>query len=163
MDDGQNKALAGTAETGREVEASGKGHRACVGLDRAIRRFAARLKRDFAAEIARDPASFKHRAVHRLKVYLPPGPGRPCLDSVTQAGELRTQGKPWKEIYPACIPTYLDLDAASRQVAQWHLRNAVRARRNTRRRRSKARAGSSAAAIPASDVSSSQRPQSTVV
>src|SRR5262249_59022829 len=55
-------------------------------LDRSIRQIAARLKRDFAAEIARDAAAFKRRAVHRLKLHLPPGSGRPCLASVTRAG-----------------------------------------------------------------------------
>ncbi len=132
-------------------------------LDRTIRQIAACLKRDFAAEIARDAAAFKRRAVHRLKLHLPPGPGRPCLESVTRAADMRSQGKPWREIYHVCIPDYAKLDPASRQVAQWNLRNAVRSRRNSRRRRSKARVGSSAAANPRADVSSSQSPHAAVV
>lgn len=131
----------------------GKPTRSSENLDRAIRQIAARLKRDFADEIARDAAAFKRRAVHRLRLHLPPGPGRPCLGSVTQAAEMRAQGKPWKDIYPACIPGHATMDPASRQVAQWNLRNAVRSRRNARRRRSKARVQISASANPISDVS----------
>ena len=46
-------------------------------IEPTLRRIAARLKRDFADQIARDPAGFKKRVVRGIRRELPPGPGRP--------------------------------------------------------------------------------------
>ncbi len=104
-------------------------------LDRTMRQFAARLKRKFAGEIQQNPTTFKRRAVHSLKLNLPPGPGRPSHANVTRAVGMRDAGKNWQEIYPECIPNFANLDPASRQVARWNLRAAVRSRRNAAKRR----------------------------
>ena len=121
-------------------------------LDRTMRQVAARLKRDFAAEIEDNPAAFKRRALHALRIHLPPGPGRPCLDFVTRAVDMRAHGNAWKEIYP-CIPDWPNLNPAFRSVAQWTLRAAVRSRRNAARRRKRQRQ-LIAETKPAQDVSS---------
>lgn len=139
-----------------------KGLAAPVGaasVEREVRRFTARLKHHFGAEIERDPAAFKRRALHALRIHLPPGPGRPCLQPVTRAIEMRAQRKPWSEIYPACIPDFASLERASRRVAQWTLRNAARARRNATKRR-KRRAQFSAPPNTGVNVSPSANPAS---
>lgn len=104
-------------------------------LDRTVRSFAERLTREFPREIAQDPPAFKRRVVHDLKVSLPPYPGRPALESVSKATELREKKKAWREVYCACIPGYADLDRPNRHLAEYNLRAAVRSRRNARRRR----------------------------
>jgi hypothetical protein len=124
-------------------------------LEKTIRAFALRLKRDFAAELARDARAFKRRCVHLLRADLPPGPGRPLERSVTLALTMRDQGKDWREIYPLCIENCAALDPPSRQLAQHRLRDSCRARRNTRKRR-KSRRVSPARRMPVSIVSSSE-------
>lgn len=138
----------------RQAETSANPTKTPGDLDRTMRQVAARLKRDFAHEIGQNPAAFKRRAVHALKVHLPPGPGRPCLQSVTRAVGLHAEGKPWLEVYRACIPGFASLDSASRRVAQWTLRNAAHARRNATERR-KRRAQFSATLNGRPDVSPS--------
>lgn len=73
-------------------------------LPRTIENFAWRLRREFRAEIERDPRGFKRRTVSLLRFYLPLGPGRPCDESVTRAIEMRAVGKSWPEVYTACVP-----------------------------------------------------------
>jgi len=46
-------------------------------LEQTIQHFGDRLRRDFAGEIARDPAAFKKRVVRLIRRELPPRPGRP--------------------------------------------------------------------------------------
>src|SRR5579864_1447478 len=72
------------------------------GLDRAIRRFADRLKQDFSQQIGEDAKGFKKLVLRRIRSYLPPGPGRPVEAAVTKAVELRKQGLDWKQIYTQC-------------------------------------------------------------
>lgn len=104
-------------------------------LEKIIRVFAFRLRRDFAEELKSDPRAFKRRCVHLLKVELPPGPGRPCGQSVTLALTMRDQGKEWSKIYPLCIEGYESLSPESRQLAQRQLRDSCRARRKPRKRK----------------------------
>src|SRR5690349_15531378 len=75
-------------------------------LDAPAAAFAARLKRKFAAEIARDPRAFKKAVLHYLRIHLPPGPGRLPDEAITRATTLRSMGRQWKDIYPVCIPAY---------------------------------------------------------
>lgn len=103
-------------------------------LEKTIRAFALRLKRDFALELERDARAFKKRCVHLLKIELPPGPGRPCERSITLALTLRQQGKEWREIYVLCIEGYSALSPESRRLAQEQLRDSCRARRKTHKR-----------------------------
>jgi hypothetical protein len=104
-------------------------------LKRRMKQIAARLRREFAAEIERAPPGFKRRAARLLKTLLPPRPGRPCDDNITRAIELRSEEKAWKEVYPICIPAYETLERDARYWAQLRLRDAVRSRRNTQKRR----------------------------
>jgi len=124
-------------------------------LEKAIRGFALRLKRDFAPELERDARAFKKRCLHLLKVEIPPGPGRPCKRSVTLALRMRDQGKEWREIYALCIEGYATLSPASRRLAQDQLRDSCRARRKTHKRKNLRRL-SPARTTPAVIVSSSQ-------
>ena len=105
-------------------------------LSESAREFTSNVKRNFADQLRGDPHALKRELVHLLKINLPPGPGRPCDEAVTNAVQLKAQGKSWREIYPLCIPDYPHLSGDMRQQAQSKLRDAVRSRRNTRRRRS---------------------------
>ena len=114
---------------------SGKSRSRRPSLARTMQQTAARLRRDFAPRIAQDPRRFKRLAVSYLRNYLPPGPGRPAVDAVTEAMQLRKQGMEWKQIYPQCIPNHAQLEPAVRCQAESNLRGACRSRRNTTRRR----------------------------
>jgi hypothetical protein len=115
-------------------------------LAKRIKEIAARLRRDFAAYIAGDPKKFKREAVRYLKLYLPPGPGRPQEDAITTAIKLRKQRVNWKEIYAQCIPDHSKMLPAIRRLAEQNLRAARRSRlnaaRRTRRREKKSPLGS---------------------
>jgi len=54
-----------------------------LSLEPIIKSFAQRLRRDFAAEIACDPASFKRTVIGLVRKELPPWAGRPRDDLVT--------------------------------------------------------------------------------
>jgi hypothetical protein len=103
-------------------------------LEKVVQETAARLKADFAAQIAQDAdaRTFKKLTVRLLKQLLPPGPGRPSEESITQAMKLRTQRIAWKEVYPHCIPNHGKLRPAERRQTEGNLRSACRARRNAR-------------------------------
>jgi hypothetical protein len=101
-------------------------------LEMALRRFATRLRRDYAAEIARDARGFKKDVVRLLRRELPPGPGRPPDEAVTRATNMRAKDQPWATIYCQCIPGYGSLNPGDRQLAASRLRTAVRSRRNRR-------------------------------
>jgi hypothetical protein len=128
-------------------------------LARIMQQTAARLRRDFAPRIAQDQRKFKRQAVFFLKRFLPPGPGRPAGDTVTEAIKLRKQGLEWKQIYPKCIAGHAQLIPAVRRQAEYNLRGVCRSRRNTARRR-KPQQGFSAATIPPPNVPSGQSPAS---
>ena len=83
-----------------------------AGAEKDTCRFAARLKRDYAADIARDARGFKERVVRLLRRELPPKPGRPFDETVTRATEMRAKGQSWSTIYCQCIPGYGGLDPA---------------------------------------------------
>jgi hypothetical protein len=100
-----------------------------------IRKFTARLRRDFEANILQDSHGFKKQVVKLFRLHLPPGPGRPQEESITHAEEMRAEGAPWLEVYKKCIPGFLDLDDESRVLAMIRLRDSVRSRRCARRRR----------------------------
>ena len=106
-------------------------------LRATVRKFAARLREQFESEIERDTRGFKCRVVTLLKESLPPGPGRPCTEIVTRATSMRAQGRSWQEIYAGCL-LHVEGGSDSRQIAQSRLRSAVRARRNSARRRRRA-------------------------
>ena len=106
-------------------------------LEGRVRKFAACLRCDFAEAIARDPSAFKKRVVRFIRLALPPRRGRPPLEVVTRASNLRSQKKPWLEVYRACIEGFANLEPGNRQLATSALRSAVRARRNSRERREK--------------------------
>jgi hypothetical protein len=136
MSDAASKERSSPPGGFREVVGFGKpGPHAGRDLDRAMRRIAAMLQRDFARQIAENAKVFKKRVVHKLKLYLPPGPGRPAEASITKAVELRKLGLDWMQIYPQCIPNHAQLDPPTRRMAELNLRAARRSRLNTARRR----------------------------
>jgi hypothetical protein len=98
-------------------------------LRRTVRKFAAELRRQYRAEIERNPARFKRRAVGLLQRNFSSRPGRPCLRPVTRAFRLRARKIPWLKIYPVCLPPH----AGERE--RYNLRVAVRMRRLRRKRR----------------------------
>lgn len=104
-------------------------------LSGVVRKFAARLRRDFRTDIEQDPRAFKARAVGLLRRNLPPQRGRPCCDPVTCAFRLRARKKPWPEVYRACLPR----SASIRD--RFNLRVAVRMRRLRLRKRRVLRSG----------------------
>ena len=142
MSDAGDKPIPDSPPVAPEV-GSNKPRRTARDLPRAMRRIGARLRRDFADEIAEDSRQFKKRAVHYLKRHLPPFPGRPPEASLTRAIELRKEGFEWKQIYPLCIPGHSRLPAAVRRQAESNLRGACRSRRNAAKRRRRERTKSS--------------------
>ena len=137
MSDAASKERSSPPGGFREVVGFGKPGAGAKDLDRSIRRIAAILQRDYAHQIAEDPRGFKKRVVHKLKLYLPPGPGRPAEASITKAVELRKQGLDWKQIYPQCIPNHAQFDPPIRRMAELNLRAARRSRLNAARKRRK--------------------------
>jgi hypothetical protein len=109
-------------------------------LEKVIQETAARLKADFSAQMAQDTnaRTFKKLTVRLLKQLLPPGPGRPSEESITQAMKLRAQRIAWKEVYPHCIPNHERLRPAERRQTEGNLRSACRARRNARAKKTAA-------------------------
>lgn len=104
-------------------------------LTEKVRGFSERLKRAFAEKVTQDPAGFRREAVRVFRASLSPGPGRPPSADVTRAARERERGTAWSEIYPFCIPGHGDLSRDAQRIAEENLRAAVRARRNTRRRK----------------------------
>ena len=98
-------------------------------LDRIVRRFAGRLSRDFADELARDARAFKKLVLSALRRRLPPYAGRPPELSVTLASDLRKRNVDWQAIYPQCIEGHPTMPALVRRQAEYNLRCAVRSRR----------------------------------
>jgi hypothetical protein len=96
-------------------------------LARQVQDFTDSLQRDYADEIAQHPAAFKQDVVHLIRMNLPPGPGQPCHQDVTQAVEMYRKHRPWSEIYRVCISK--DLRGPELYLAQIHLRDACRTRR----------------------------------
>lgn len=122
---------------------------------REVKRFATRISKLFAPEIASNPRGFKKNITAILKRNLPPFPGRPTEQSISSAVTLRRDGQDWKQIYPQVIPNHAHLDAATRRQAESNLRASVRSRRNARKRRNHMK-GSIAETRSNSDVSLSQ-------
>ena len=100
-----------------------------INLSALVRKFAGLLRRRFAVEIEHNPRLFRKRLLRLLTTALPARHGRPRIEAVSRATEMRAQGKDWRAVYVACIPTTVAGD--SRQVAQSRLRSAVRARRRS--------------------------------
>jgi hypothetical protein len=139
MSDKAEKMITGPGEPAPEGSVSGtpiEGKRA-PDLERTMERMATTLKRDFAQRIADDAKGFKKAAVHLLKQYLPPGPGRLPELAITRAIQLHSLCWSWQDIYPACIPAYAGLGRAERRLAESNLRAARRSRLNARKRRSR--------------------------
>jgi hypothetical protein len=54
-------------------------------LPTTVRAFAYRLRHKFACDIECDASEFKRQVIQLLKAELPPGPGLPRTEIVTQA------------------------------------------------------------------------------
>lgn len=116
---------------------SGRGRERDCALE--AKRFARRISKQFASEIATDPRGFKKHLTQIIKRNLPPFPGRPTEQSITQAARLKAGGNSWQDIYPVVIPDHAQMDLPTRRVAESNLRSAIRSRRNARRRRNTSR------------------------
>jgi hypothetical protein len=102
-------------------------------LEAATRDFAARLKRNFSQEIARNPRDFKKQVLRLVRRTLPPRRGRPNNPHIDTAIRMIEQGKTTKEILRSQITDFEKLDTYGRYLAEKGLRGAIarRRRRNT--------------------------------
>ena len=97
-------------------------------LEQMLRKFSAKMKRQFAKEIARDPAKFKKQAVRLLRRTLPPGRGRPNNPRYDEAARMADQGKAVGDILRSLDPSFDSLDPWTRMLAARGLRAALRRR-----------------------------------
>jgi hypothetical protein len=104
-------------------------------LGETIRRVTLKLQREYAAEIERDPGGFKRRAVSCFRRLLSPRPGRPRDEAITWAVEMRSRGRPWREVYLSCVPNFASMDSDARFRACLRLRDGVAKRQKAARRR----------------------------
>ena len=103
-----------------------------------VRRFTLSLRKAYAPEIEKDRQAFKDKVTRLIRCGLPRGrTGRPKHEEVTRAVELRSQNKPWAEVYKTCIEGFSNLPSGERELAMIRLRSAVRTRQ-VRERRTKA-------------------------
>src|ERR1035441_4511764 len=107
------RSSPGTVPEGLVSSTTGKIKSDGASLPRVMKRIASELMRRFPLMIAQDPNGFKKQAVYYLKRHLPPRPGRPLEDAITNAIELRKQGYLWKQIYPLCIANHPALPSSS--------------------------------------------------
>jgi hypothetical protein len=126
------------------------------------KRFAKRISKLFASEIASDPRGFKKQLTQTIKRNLPPFPGRPTEQSITLAAKLKAGGNGWQDIYPAVLPDHAQMDPPTRRLAESNLRSAIRSRRNARRRRNPERT-LLAQTTPVSNVPLSPTPSTAVI
>lgn len=123
--------------TGEESSPQQSVFGARLDIESDTRRFIARLKHKYSADIDRDAKGFKKCVVHLVRRGLPPLAGRPNEAAITLADELRKKGLEWKAIYAQCIPNHADLPPADRRIAENNLRAARRSRKSAARRRRK--------------------------
>jgi len=94
-------------------------------LERAIRQFGDRLKRDFGEEMARAPSSFKKQVVRLIRRELPLRRGRPNDPRLDAAVQMVAQGKSVKDVLRSQIPNFEGMDTYSRYLAEKGLRTAI--------------------------------------
>jgi hypothetical protein len=100
-------------------------------LEKRIKSFAFRLKKDFREEIQTDPSKFKARVVGTLKAILPrKRPGRQGSPEVKQAAELylnlyTAKGVPgnWNELAKRLVPGYAALSPEIQRYHRFRLRS----------------------------------------
>ena len=105
-------------------------------LSAYMRRVGEDVCQRFAEERAVNPRDFKECAVRYLRSAIGPGPGRPLKEMVTQAANMRAQGKSWPEVYAKCLahsPEGWSTD--TRTLDRLRLRSAVRSRRRAHRKK----------------------------
>jgi hypothetical protein len=140
---------AAQADRNQQTRAKPRKHRRpSPRLPTAIRKeivqFARELRRQHRNLFIADP-KLKDRASRFLRSPLPPKPkrGRPGLDSVTKAIQLRKRfrrqypgEKPeqiWKRIYPEAVPGYASMDRERQKAERILLRERVRSRSKLRK------------------------------
>jgi hypothetical protein len=94
--------------------------------------FAARVKREFAAEISSDPKAFKTSVLRLLRQALPLRRGRPNDPRIDAAVRMREQGKSIREILELQTRNFDKVDTYGRYLAEKGLRTAVTRRRKRR-------------------------------
>ena len=98
-------------------------------LERFIHDFTARVRREFASEIARDPKAFKTSVLRLVRKQLPPRRGRPNDPRIDAAVQMLQQGNTVKEVLRTQVPGFDQLDTYGRYLADKGLRTAIARRR----------------------------------
>jgi len=94
-------------------------------LEAETRRFAERLRRNFAREIERNAHDFKKAVLRLIRRELPPKRGRPNDPRIDAAVRMAEQGKSIKEILRSQIPDLDNMDTYGRYLAEKGLRAAI--------------------------------------
>lgn len=98
-------------------------------LEAATRDFTARLKRDFAKEIASNPRDFKDQVLRLVRRTLPPKRGRPNDPRIDTAMRMIEQGNTVNKVLRSQITDFEKLDIYGRYLAEKGLRSAIARRR----------------------------------
>jgi hypothetical protein len=94
-------------------------------LEDAAHDFAARLRRDFSQEIARNPHDFKKLLLRLIRQELPPRRGRPSNPQIDAALAMLHQGKTVRDILRTQIQGFDQLDTYGCMLAEKALRQAL--------------------------------------
>ena len=100
-------------------------------IELMLREFTGRIRRQFAEEISRDPASFKRQIIGLIRRGLPPGRGRPKDPRIDAALRMLEQGETVKAVLRSQITGFDNLDAYGRYLAEKGLRTALARRRRS--------------------------------
>ena len=119
-------------------------------VEKRVKSFAFRLKKDFVEEIRQDPSKFKARVVGTIRAALPrKRPGRQGSSEVKQAADIYVnlytgKGQPgnWNELAKRLVPGYASLSVEMQRYHRFRLRSQTHSYlydQRSRLRRSKAR------------------------
>lgn len=109
-------------------------------IEHATDSFASRLLREFRAEFDSNARLAKERIIRRLRLKLPPHPGRPSDPLLDRAFEMHRGGATAKEISEALLPELTKFDPFMGECARRGLLQALRRRRQRQRAKKTRRA-----------------------
>ncbi len=98
-------------------------------LNQIVQQFSAKMERQFAKEIGRDPAGFKKQVIRLIRRELPPKPGRPNDPRLVASVRIVREGKSVKDVLQSQIPGFDNMDTYGRYLAEKGLRAAIARRR----------------------------------
>jgi hypothetical protein len=120
-------------------------------LDRRIKNFTSKLRKEFAADIAQNLSTFRSRVIGKIRAGLPrQRPGRQGSPVVRKAAEIyesdyKSKGNEgnWHQIAKQVYTDYADLTAEFQRFRRYQLRSGVHSHlyeeRSRKRRKSKIR------------------------